>query len=209
MATVRISKELYENIIKSSKALFKNKRENLFNEMIRDTDYGQKIYDTIMAPYVPIIAQLPANFFLHTKELSFEISKTSFSVKFSVEKPWFHKTEKSSLISGIMYYNTHIKLQDTAPEWAEIKDKALEYERLQAEIQQQGDQFVANVSKILNAYSTLAPALKAWPPLWDLLDNNTKDRHREIVERKQNKPAAVDVDLNAMTSVVIAHKMGV
>ena len=75
------------------------------------------------------------------------------------------------------------------------------------EAQKKQDDFVAGVNQIISTYTTLAPALKAWQPLWDLLDE-TKQRHKKIVDRPKVKTAQdIGVDLNKMTSAVAFNKL--
>jgi len=63
----------------------------------------------------------------------------------------------------------------------------------------------------LNAYSTLAPALKAWPALWDLVPEDKKDKHREVVVRTKASDTAAnlaeEVDLSKLTGHVTADKL--
>jgi len=59
---------------------------------------------------------------------------------------------------------------------------------------------------VIEAHATLAPALKMWQPLWDLIPEEYKDRHRQVVEREK-KDVKVDVDLTALTAQVAFHKM--
>jgi hypothetical protein len=70
-----------------------------------------------------------------------------------------------------------------------------------------------NAVKLLTQFKTLAPALKAWPALWDLLPEHYKERHRLVAERGA-KPAPADVSkdlekLNGVTALLAAAKMGV
>lgn len=75
-------------------------------------------------------------------------------------------------------------------------------------IVEERDKFIAGVNSIMDSYATLAPALKVWPPLWDLLPEETKGKHKEIVERKKPATAAeISADLGAMTGVVVADKL--
>ena len=77
-----------------------------------------------------------------------------------------------------------------------------------AVIAEERDKFVVGVCSIMDNYVTLAPALKVWPPLWDLLPEETKGKHKEIVERKKPATAAeISADLGAMTGVVVADKL--
>jgi hypothetical protein len=64
------------------------------------------------------------------------------------------------------------------------------------------------ITKVLDAYTTLAPALKALPALWDLLPDDTKDKHKEVVERKKTKAEDIDIDFGSITSTIIANKLG-
>jgi hypothetical protein len=66
--------------------------------------------------------------------------------------------------------------------------------------------FVEQVKKIINAHATLAPALKLWQPLWDLIPEDYKERHRKVVERTKSD-TQVDVDLGSLTATVVAHKL--
>jgi hypothetical protein len=65
----------------------------------------------------------------------------------------------------------------------------------------------------LNSFSTLAPALKVWPALWDLLPEETKNKHREVVTRAP-KTAAPDVSasldkLGGVTAQLTINKLKV
>jgi hypothetical protein len=69
------------------------------------------------------------------------------------------------------------------------------------------DAFVAGVGKIIDNYSTLAPALKAWPALWDLIPEDKKTKHKEVVERRSNKPVELDMDTSSLTASVTLAKL--
>jgi hypothetical protein len=64
------------------------------------------------------------------------------------------------------------------------------------------------VKKVIEAYTTLAPALKAWPPLWELIPENYKNKHRQVVEREK-KEVKLDVDINKLTALSTAAKFGI
>lgn len=72
------------------------------------------------------------------------------------------------------------------------------------------DNDVKNAMAVLNAFRTLAPALKEWPALWELLPEETKSRHKEVVERKSSGSRVVPtVDLDTLTGRLAAKRMGV
>jgi hypothetical protein len=68
----------------------------------------------------------------------------------------------------------------------------------------------AAVKKVLDSFTTLAPALKAWPALWDLLPEHTKDKHREIVSRTKAEPVKIDINethLENLTSKLVVNRI--
>ena len=91
--------------------------------------------------------------------------------------------------------------------WAWLIPEFKEYVRKIFEQESQQEKFVDGVNTLMATYSTLAPALKAWPALWDLLDEDTKERHKKIVERKKKDTDDIGVDLNSMTAAVTFSKL--
>lgn len=66
---------------------------------------------------------------------------------------------------------------------------------------------VTAAKTFLNSFRTLAPALKAWPALWDLLDDKYKEQHKRVVTRKKSDVPELDqtvLDVLAPTTVAIA-----
>ena len=59
------------------------------------------------------------------------------------------------------------------------------------------------VHKVLSAHTTLAPALKVMPTLWELLPDEIKDRHKQITERKKTKET-VELDEDVMRKATAA-----
>jgi hypothetical protein len=91
--------------------------------------------------------------------------------------------------------------------WAWLIPEFKEYVRGIFEQESKQESFLEGINKLMETYSTLAPALKAWPALWDLLDDDTKERHKKIVERKKKDTDQIGVDLNSMTAAVTFSKL--
>jgi hypothetical protein len=69
-------------------------------------------------------------------------------------------------------------------------------------------EFVKGVNQVTRTYATLAPALKAFPALWDLVPEQYRERHLEITTRKKGSPSELgDLDVDALTSVVTMSKI--
>ena len=90
--------------------------------------------------------------------------------------------------------------------YEDIKAEAIAYMDRVKVLRERQTAFVEQVKKIINAHATLAPALKMWQPLWDLIPEEYKERHRKVVERTKNE-VTVDVDLGSLTAAVVAHKL--
>lgn len=73
----------------------------------------------------------------------------------------------------------------------------------------EANQMESNVRKLLSRHSSLAPALKEWPPLWDLLDEETKERHKRVKTTKKQVSSDDDegLDLSSMTTKLTQAKL--
>lgn len=91
--------------------------------------------------------------------------------------------------------------------WDWLKAEFKEYVRGIFNAEAKQAEFIDGLDKLMTTYSTLAPALKAFPALWDLLDEDAKDRHKKIVERKKKDADEIGVDLNSMTAAVTFSKL--
>ena len=126
-------------------------------------------------------------------------------LNFSTAKPWPHKFNKEDTGYDNEWRGGYCNYNDSRWDW--LKDEFKEYNRKVFEIESKQAKFMEGVNKIMDTYSTLAPALKAWQPLWDLLDDNTKERHKKVVERKKSSDADLGVNLNDMTAAVTFSKL--
>lgn len=105
--------------------------------------------------------------------------------------------------------NLSVILDGSDPKWADLCAKAVKRDEDINAIAAERDTFVQNVQTITNSYSTLAPALKAWPPLWDLVPEQKQRKHKEIVERRRTTVEDVvgGMNLDQMTATTVASKL--
>jgi len=209
MAVVKIGKELKETILRNAKNIFKKRFNNLESEFLT-YNFGEEVYDLVMADYKHLIAQLPTELFTTQDEIVVCIRGHSFHYKLNPSRVWFRNKipENKYIEQDVSYYSYHVKLKGHVPEFQSYIAKVNEFKEKQQHINEQQANFVNGISTVLDAYSTLAPALKALPSLWDLLPEDTKDKHKEVVERKKVKPEQLDIDLGSITSTIIANKLG-
>ena len=208
MATVRFSKELIERINKNAHnkmapAVTKAEETKL------DSSWGQRIYDILFHEAKPFIAQAPAGWLKHVKQI--QISEVAgrhcgMTFEFATEQPWPHQFPNSELAAKTMTYGDGIVLKDHLV-WGEFHAEVTAYHQRVQEAAKRRDEFVEAVKKICTTYSTLAPALKAWPPLWELVPEDVKDKHREIKEREK-KEVVLNVDIGKLTALSTAAKFG-
>lgn len=204
MATVRFSDELKNDIIGNAKVLF-SKRLLAYQE--NPPAIGDEVADRVFKDFMPIVLQLPKQFFSWTEEIVVDsINGRTYGKKFKLSKAV--PTPRSDIalpnVRMTSFYSLNVKL--IGDEWNDIQTQIDNWIGSIATVEQERDAFVAGVKTIISTYSTLAPALKAWPPLWDLVPDGAKERHRKVVERAKPEVAEVEVDLTALTGIVTAAK---
>lgn len=209
MATVRFSDELKNAIVKNAEAIFKKQIDDALSSYPKD--WADRVYERTFASYIPAMNQLPTCFFTTIDSLNIAYigeTKVGVSCALTNKRVYPHKlpTTDDFVVEANNYYtNTELKLKDI-PMFEDIKAEAIAYMERVATARQRKDVFVEQVKKIINAHATLAPALKMWQPLWDLVPEEYKERHRKVVERTKNE-VNVDVDLGSLTAAVVAHKL--
>ena len=225
MAVVKITDRLVDRTMSNARDKVRNLVERA--EKSYPEDLAMRIYNKGMAPYIEHVNKLPVEFFNVTDNFRVYIEgsvtvsaePTLQKKRFSVEIPAFNGTKlllPSAFPSGHMltrkYWGVGLNLDhsDAHEFHPEIEAYALRI----VDAGSKADAFVNGVKAVLRKYSTLAPALKEWPALWELLPADVREQHRKVVERvKRDKPAksggddASSIDLNALTSVVVAAKM--
>jgi hypothetical protein len=208
MATVRFSKELIDRIVKQATAKMEPPVQKA-REQKPDASWGQRIYDILFLEVKPIISQVPVGWLRTAK--SIEISEVGgrhcgMTFEFVTPQPWPHEFVETELAKKRSSYGDSLALKDHLV-WGEFHAEVTAYHQRVQEAAKRRDEFVDAVKKICNTYSTLAPALKAWPPLWELVPEDVKDKHREIKEREK-KEVVLDVDVGRLTALSTAAKFG-
>ena len=208
MATVRFSDELKGAIVKNAEAIFKKQLDDA--QASYPKDWADRVYERAFAPYIPSMNSLPSCFFTTVGTITIsKIGDMRVGVACELTNrrayPYALPTTDDFPVSKTGYSDTELTLKDT-PMFEDIKAEAIAYMERVSTVKQRKEVFVEQVKKIINAHATLAPALKMWQPLWDLIPEEYKERHRKVVERTKNE-VSVDVDLGSLTAAVVAHKL--
>ena len=224
MATVRFSDTLKGEIRNKAKAMFQDRIKQAKDNV--PAHWADKVYECFFPADVrQKMASLP-DYVLRTSEY-IEVGgfanapedvwqtgdythqtwmlQGSIRLSFSKPMPWVDKF--SNAPTGFLSNYTNSKFDYTDSRWDWLKPEFKEYNRKVFEAVNKQETFLSSVNKLMETYTTLAPALKAWRPLWDLLPDEAKDRHKTVKERKVVKAEELDLDLNAMTSAVALSKI--
>lgn len=114
-------------------------------------------------------------------------------------------------ISGVCankYNNTSLELNTDDPRWSDFLVEYAAWVRAQREITNEREAAVGKAKRLLSAHRTLAPALKAWPALWELLPLDVRERHKTVTERKKRDTSDLDdLDLNDLTAQIAAKRI--
>jgi hypothetical protein len=209
MATVRFSKELIDRIEKKAHTIMDVAVERAKDQK-PDNSWGQRIYDTLFLEVQPLIAQLPAGWVRTVSNIEIgEVGSQHCGMTFTLAspQPWPWGFPPSPLARKRFSFGDGITLIDNLV-WGEFHAEVTAYQqRIQTAVTRR-DEFKAMVKEVCGTYSTLAPALKAWPPLWDLIPEDVKDKHREIKERVKSE-AVLSVDIGKLTALSTAAKFGI
>lgn len=209
MATVRFSGELKEQVRKSAKAMFQQRIDNAKASM--PADWGNRIYDRAFGKYTPQLNAVPVEFLSFTDKLEIEIPLGSTEVDVTVPL-----TNRMPVPRGVTPSDCPLFKRNSwtdtfqlsgATDWADIIIECREWQERIAVATKQRDDFVAGVNQVMEAYATLAPALKVFPALWDLLPEPVKDKHREVKDKTLTRDNTLTVDLSALSAQVAFHKM--
>lgn len=218
MATVRISGELRSNILRKANEMF---ADRIIKAETPPPHWGDAVYQAAFGVYAPQYGALPEGTLNTVSSISIlgfkgggwdtTLNETC-NLHLSSERLSPNSVDDAYSLYGIRersWSGWFLNASDTR--WDIFKAEYLTFCTAVHAVRVARDTFTEGVEVVLDTYSTLSPALKAWPALWDLLPEHIKDRHRLVVER--TKVAAKDaemrekVDLNKLTGQVTANKL--
>lgn len=209
MATVRLGKELIEAVLNNAKQKMQPAVDKAKAATVHPA-WGQKIYDKLFGGQQALLSGVPIHW-LKTKD-GIQIKRVGevpcgTKLMFNGDMFWPVTFPASPLATFEGGWEDSLTLQDVE-DWAEFKAEVTAVNEGIRVATQRQEEFVAMVSKVCNAYTTLAPALKAWPPLWELIPETVKAKHREITVREKTE-TTLNVDLGKLTAMSTAAKFGI
>jgi hypothetical protein len=217
MATVRISDTLSRDVKRKLTTIYYKRIERV-KASVLTPENNQAVYNAFMGDYIGAIKQsgLPEALFRTATVMDVYCNGTRFRAE--LESPQVFWQEPASIHAFVKesrwgYNESEINITlETDHDYTGTGLQLLIDAAAQvSQINQEEKTAVQALGVLLYKYSTLAPALKEWPALWDLLEDDVKAKHKEVVERKKKepKPEVTDTpDFSSMTAAVIANKLG-
>ena len=225
MATVRISGQLKEDIIDNAKESFTNRIEQVIHDNPRPESWGQRIYDTEVPSKDKAIAlslpdgwcekttQVQMNGFDHVPEdRTYDVELTrELTDGFRVENLKWDIPSQPVPVSGthmLKGYHHNVDYRDPRYEW--LKSEYATWLKPIKDILVEREKFVDDVRTLLDSAKTLAPLLKKWSGLWQLVPESAKNRHREVYEKPKAdeiEDKTKDIDFDSLTTSITFNKL--
>lgn len=209
MATVRLSQTLINDIL-SLAGLTQDKAIARAVESRPSHDWAEKIYNTLLGDEVALAEKLPAHWFDMIESVKLrsigDMHCSMLEFKFSAPKRWPNRINNDLGKKAFAGVNI-LDLTDNLL-WGELHAEVTAWSARVSAAQAKKTEFLTAIRKVLDSYSTLAPALKAWPPLWDYVPDAVKAKHKEISTKEKKAEVVLDVDLSTLTSMAVAAKIG-
>lgn len=184
MALVRISSELRQDVRHSINQIYNPKVQAAHHSS--NSQWGRTVYDLMMAPYKDSLSTVQSQFIYTTDRIA--LLGITGVVEFPVplayalpsNSPWPNRDREKlfPLISGQDYHG--IMLKDDHVALGPIRQEMIDFVDRINKATQEKDVVVKTLDALLDAHTTLASALQAWPALWELLPQSTKERHAAL-----------------------------
>lgn len=211
MATVRITKELISETLVRAERQFTPLVERATESRPDSAKWGPIIYDAVYGKHKAAMMALPRSYISHEEKIYINTVNGEgcmLHFEFGADLP----APAASDVPGI---ETNYRGFDlgTAPQymdqWTELAEELRSWKARISDARQRRTEFVNGVKMVLNNHSTLAPALKEWAPLWDLIPEDYRERHKEVKPRVVVQKTAVDSNvLGKLTGAITAAKLG-
>ena len=227
MGTVRFSGELQDDIKKNAKALFADELKIASENYSKD--WADRIYDTMYSQDLQKkMNALPDYAFDVRDAISLSgwnnapneemfsgdggthgvwTTPRSGNVKLTFSRPkrWIANYDKMNSGFELRYGDGKPDYTDSRWDW--LKPEWKTYAKGVYDVTAKRQVFVEGVENIMKQFTTLAPALKVFPALWDLVPEEAKARHKKIKEKVVREVDTSNIDLKRMTATVTFNKL--
>lgn len=211
MATVRITKELITDTLIRAERQFKPLVEKAEASRPDSAKWGMVIYDAIYGKYKDTMAALPSSYINHEEQVYVNVVNgegCALYFELGGSRPAPPSSDVPGIETGYRGFDLGTTM-DTQDQWIELAEELRLWRARIKDARQRRTEFVNGVKMVLSNHSTLAPALKEWAPLWDLIPEHYRERHKEVKPRVVSEKTAVSSDvLGKLTGAITAAKLG-
>jgi hypothetical protein len=214
MAMVRISRDLIKDVVSVAEEQFTARYIRTRNNQTLPMT-GDELYDLTFGRWYNGMMSMPKEFFHWTNSLNLmSIGSMNCFIEFNLSSikpiPMNYPGQPEFRRAEIYGPSMRIRLLQ-CDQWQPLADAIRSNEMALTEINNQKAAFSIKLTSLLNNHTTLAAALKEWPPLWDFLSDEVKERHNApTVRNKRVIPdviAVPEVDTATLTSLATLNKI--
>lgn len=217
MARVSLTERNIDYILKNVQSIYDKDLQAALSQ--DPTIWSEAIYDALVPiEYRAHIEQLPGYYFVainNLRVIPFGVN----AIEIKAEWPEYKLFPRAIRTNGYEHalissqYAPPLRLDDHIT--SRIDPLVLNYIRERenkiCNVQSKRDAAVSAARTFLSQHKTLAPAIKEWPALWNILPSDIREQHTRVDERSPRKPkqepVKVDVDLSSVTARVISARL--
>lgn len=209
MAMVNISQKLVRDAIDIANEQFSARRIRVETEFKLPMT-GDEVYDLTFGRWYNGMMSMPTEFFCWTSELMVSsVGKQSCNLVLilSTKKPFPTNFPDQPTFRRMDRYGPSSRIQLSSDEqWQPLGDALRTKAMAIEEIESQKQTFTDTLRTLLSKHTTLASALKEWPPLWDYLSDEIKQRHSAptVRNKKVVTDAGPEPEVNTATLTALA-----
>lgn len=214
MAMVNIFQKLVCNAVDIANDQFSARRIRVETEFKLPMT-GDEIYDLTFGRWYHGMMSMPKEFFHWSSELTVSSvgnQSCNLTLLLGAKKPFPNNFPDQPTFKRMTVYGPAIRIRLFSDEkWQSLEDALRTRAMALDEIESQRQTFTDTLKTLLSKHTTLASALKEWPPLWDYLTDEIKQRHSAPTVR--NKKAVTDagpepeVNTATLTSLATLNKI--
>lgn len=211
MATVRFSESLRSQIRTNARNLFTAEGEAVEKSFNKQLLAG--MYERLFGSYTQHINKVPPEFFKMVKWLDIHVHRGASPVAYEMDRdrpvPFRDFKDEGRFRIGTHYSVPDVYLDSDCPDWDALREEYEAWRMRKIQHNTKVSDYVNMVGKIIESHATLAPALKVWPALWELIPEDIKERHKQVRESRKNKvkEELEDVDFGKLTAAVTVSKL--
>lgn len=203
---VRISDKLIGEVTGNISDLYKYFAEDIEKQK---PDVGDRIYELLYGPYLSRMQDLPETFFRKFDRIDVKLvaeEPLGYSFKLSSVRLGSYTHPPGDNVEGSERHSDKVNIKRT-PYTEEIVDAITSWHKQKQDIYEVRNQTTSAVKRVMRSSKSLAPAIKSFPPLVDLLPAATRQKIDVPQHRLTSALMELDPHLKRLASDLALKKM--